>query len=232
MIDGLDLDVRAGTLTGLLGPSGSGKSTLMRAIIGVQRVHAGTVTVLGQHAGSAPLTRSIAYMSQDAAVYDDLTVAQNLRYFGAILGVDAGRRAEVLDQVDLADVAGKLVGELSGGQRNRVALAVAMLGSPRLLVLDEPTVGLDPVLRRDLWAIFRRLSDDGATLLVSSHVMDEATRCDRLLLLRDGAILGDLTPSELLSSTGAPDADTAFLRIIERRQPDRAGRTEEGTGGR
>ncbi len=214
VLHGLSLHVPRGALVGLLGPSGSGKSTLMRCLVGVQRIASGTATVLGSAAGSAPLRDRIGYVTQAASVYDDLTVRQNLHYFRAILGAPKSDVDRVIDQVDLREHAGSLVGSLSGGERGRASLAAALLGSPDLLVLDEPTVGLDPVLRSDLWALFRRLSGAGTTLLVSSHVMDEATRCDRLLLLRDGSLLADLTPAELLGSTGETDPEQAFLALI------------------
>jgi len=216
VIDGLDVAVPRGSLVGLLGPSGSGKSTLMRAIVGVQRVDAGAVTVLGAPAGASTLRSRVGYVTQAASVYDDLTVRQNLRYFAAVLGAPRTDVERVIGETDLDSRADTLVGSLSGGQRSRVSLAAALLGSPELLVLDEPTVGLDPVLRVELWTLFRRLVDSGTTLLVSSHVMDEATRCDRLLLLRDGALVADTTPDDLLAATGTTDPEQAFLVLIER----------------
>lgn len=225
VIDGLDLRVPRGVIVGLLGPSGSGKTTLMRAIVGVQIVAGGSVTVLGAAAGRTGLRHRVGYMTQQASIYEDLTVRQNLRYFARVQGAPQTDVGHVLDRTDLAEQADQLARTLSGGQANRVSLAAAMLGSPDLLVLDEPTVGLDPVLRADLWAIFRRLADDGVTLLVSSHVMDEATRCDRLLLMREGAVIADTTPSALLETTGAASAEEAFLRIIETSAPTRAAAT-------
>lgn len=216
VLHGLSLQVPRGALVGLLGPSGSGKSTLMRCLVGVQRIASGTAAVLGSPAGSALLRDRIGYVTQTASVYDDLTVRQNLNYFRAVLGAPKSDVDRVIDEVDLREHAGSLVGSLSGGERGRASLAAALLGSPDLLVLDEPTVGLDPVLRSDLWALFRRLCSAGTTLLVSSHVMDEATRCDRLLLLRDGSLLADLTPAELLKSTGETDPEQAFLALIRR----------------
>jgi len=211
----LSLSVARARVTGLLGPSGSGKTTLLRAIVGVQRVAAGKVDVLGTPAGSAPLRRRVGYMTQAPSVYADLSVRDNLRYFARLLGVTASRVDEVIEIVALAPFAGRVVARLSGGQRARVSLASALLGEPELLVLDEPTVGLDPVLRRDLWELFHRLADAGATLLVSSHVMDEAERCDELLLLRDGALLAGGTPDELRARTGARELDDVFLRLID-----------------
>jgi ABC-2 type transport system ATP-binding protein len=206
--------VPTGEVVGLLGPSGSGKTTLMRAVVGVQRITAGTVSVLGHPAGHPTLRSRIGYVSQTPSVYDDLTIRQNLSYFGRIAAAPAADVDRVLNEVDLREHQHALVRDLSGGQQNRVSLAAALLGSPELLVLDEPTVGLDPVLRRDLWTLFRSLAARGTTLLVSSHVMDEAQRCDRILLLRDGALLADVTPAELLERTGTTDADDAFLALV------------------
>ncbi len=215
VLDGLTLEIGGGVVTGLLGPSGSGKSTLIRAIVGVQIVAAGEVRVLGLPAGSPELRSRVGYVTQAPSVYADLSVRENLAYFARVLGVPGSRTDEVIERVGLGDMASRLVGRLSGGQRARVSLATALLNEPEVLVLDEPTVGLDPVLRRDLWDFFKDLADGGTTLLVSSHVMDEAARCQRLLLLREGTILADLTPEDLLAQTGAPDLDNAFLRLVE-----------------
>jgi ABC-2 type transport system ATP-binding protein len=215
VLDDLSFEVGAGEVTGLLGPSGCGKSTLMRTIVGVQRVTSGAVSVFGEPAGSASLRRRIGYVTQAASVYDDLTVAENLAFFASVLGVAAARVDACLALVDLTDLADRVVGRLSGGQRSRVSLAVALLGEPQLIVLDEPTVGLDPVLRKDLWETFHRLADAGAAVFVSSHVMDEATRCDRLLLMRAGRVIADETPAGLLDRTGAEDIETAFLDLVQ-----------------
>ena len=215
VLPGVSCSVQPGTVTGLLGPSGCGKTTLMRAIVGVQRIAGGLVQVLGMPAGSAPLRGRVGYRSQASAVYADLTVAENLRYFAAVLHAPASDVDRALADVDLAPQANQLVGSLSGGQLARVSLASALLGAPEVLVLDEPTVGLDPVLRRDLWALFHRLADAGITIFVSSHVMDEATRCNRLFLMRTGRFLAEDTPAGLLRQTGADDIETAFLRLID-----------------
>ncbi|MEO6789926.1 MAG: ABC transporter ATP-binding protein [Ornithinibacter sp.] len=212
-----DLCVRVprGQVVGLLGPSGGGKSTLMRAIVGVQVIASGTVTVLGEPAGSPALRRTVAYLTQAPSVYADLSVTDNVRYFAAVLGAGEDAATKAIADVDLEGSAHARVENLSGGQHSRVSLACALVGDPQVLVLDEPTVGLDPVLRRDLWELFRRLAADGRTVLVSSHVMDEAVRCDRLLLLREGEILSDSTLPELLERTGAADAEHAFLALVD-----------------
>ncbi|BFV58925.1 ABC transporter ATP-binding protein [Kitasatospora sp. CMC57] len=214
VLHALDLDVPTGSVTGLLGPSGCGKTTLLRSIVGVQRVSGGRVEVLGAPAGSAGLRSRIGYLTQAPSVYGDLTVAENLRYFAAVLGAPATDPDRVIEAVGLTAHRDHRAARLSGGQQARVSLAAALVGTPELLVLDEPTVGLDPVLRRDLWQLFRQLADAGSTLLVSSHVMDEAVRCDRLLLMRDGRLLAADTPAGLLARTGAADVDAAFLSLV------------------
>ncbi|MFP3714588.1 ABC transporter ATP-binding protein [Puerhibacterium sp. TATVAM-FAB25] len=228
VVDALDADVPAGQVVGLLGPSGSGKTTLMRAVVGVQDHVTGDVEVLGEPAGTPSLRRRVGYVTQAASVYADLTVAENLAYFAALAGLrGAAARDAVARAVAVVDLGGherQQVVTLSGGERSRVSLAAALVSAPELLVLDEPTVGLDPVLRRDLWATFRRLAAGGTTLLVSSHVMDEATQCDRLLLMRDGALVADTTPERLLAETGAPDAERAFLALVEQGAPAPGGR--------
>ena len=210
----LTLSVGEGTVTGLLGPSGSGKTTLIRAIVGVQRIESGSVRVLGLSAGVADLRHRVGYLTQAPSVYRDLTVRENLRYFAGVLGVGATRVDQVIADVSLGGEAGARVDRLSGGQQSRVSLATALLGDPSVLVLDEPTVGLDPVLREELWSLFHRLGASGVTLLISSHVMEEATRCERLLLLRAGRLLADDTPDELLRQTGKSDMDAAFLHLV------------------
>ncbi len=214
VLRGLDFTVPRGEVTGLLGPSGCGKSTLMRAVVGVQAHVEGQVLVLGEPAGSSSLRHRVGYVTQAASVYDDLSVVENLNFFASVLRVGREEVARVLDAVDLAGQADQVVGSLSGGQRSRTSLAVALLGEPELLVLDEPTVGLDPVLREDLWQMFHRLADAGAGVLVSSHVMDEADRCDRLLLMREGVILADGSPTEIRRQAGAEDIEHAFLHLV------------------
>jgi ABC-2 type transport system ATP-binding protein len=216
VLHGLNLQVASGSVTGLLGPSGCGKSTLMRAIVGVQIIQAGQVSVLGEHACSPKLRRRVGYLTQAPSVYADLSIGENLRYFAAILDVGAQRIGEVVQTVGLAGRERQVVASLSGGERSRVSLATALLGDPELLVLDEPTIGLDPVLRAELWGTFRELAQAGSTLLISSHVMDEASECDELLLMREGALLEQSTPEQLRERTGEQDLGRAFLAIIGR----------------
>ena len=211
----MSLELPARRVIGLLGPSGSGKTTLIRSIVGVQIVEAGSVEVLGLPAGSPPLRARVGYVTQAPSVYGDLTVRENLRYFARVVDAAPGRVDEAIETVGLAEQADQVVGGLSGGERSRVSLATALLGRPELLVLDEPTVGLDPVLRRDLWNTFHRLAEEGATLLVSSHVMDEAERCDELVLLRDGRVVASGPPDALRRQTGEDDLEAAFLKLAE-----------------
>lgn len=215
VLDALSLEVATGRVTGLLGPSGSGKTTLIRSIVGVQIIASGRVEVLGRVAGARELRGRVAYLTQADAVYGDLTVRENVRFFARVLRTPASEVDEAIATVELEPFADQVVGRLSGGQRARVSLATALLGEPELLVLDEPTVGLDPLLRRDLWDLFHRLAAAGSALLVSSHVMDEAERCDELLLLREGRLLAAGTPGELRGRTGARDLDDVFVRLIE-----------------
>ncbi|CAL9536902.1 ABC transporter ATP-binding protein [Streptomyces sp. enrichment culture] len=239
VLRGLGFTVPRGRITGLLGPSGCGKSTLMRAVVGTQAKVTGTLDVLGRPAGHPALRTRIGYVTQAPSVFDDLTVRQNLDYFAEILDpgrAAAARRREdvtrVIADVDLTGHADSLAGNLSGGQRSRVSLAVALLGAPELLVLDEPTVGLDPVLRRDLWTLFHSIAADrGATILVSSHVMDEAERCHRLLLMREGEVLADDTPDALRTRTGSETVEEAFLRLVDdaKAKARTAARTKETT---
>jgi ABC-2 type transport system ATP-binding protein len=215
-LNDIHLTITPGEFVAIAGPSGCGKTTLLRSIVGVQKVEGGSVTVLGDPAGIALQRHRVAYDTQAASIYGDLSIRQNLTYFARLIGAPRGDIDRVIGEVGLAQNADQTVASLSGGQESRVSLAVAMLGAPELLVLDEPTVGLDPLLRAELWGVFRGLADRGATILVSSHVMDEALRCDRLVLLRAGRIVADTTPERLLADTGAIDPDAAFLTLIER----------------
>jgi ABC-2 type transport system ATP-binding protein len=204
-----------GRITGLIGPSGGGKTTFMRAVVGVQRRVEGELSVLGMTPGSRALRRRLGYVTQAVSMYEDLSVRENLEYFAALAGAERAQVPELIARVELAAAERQLVRSLSGGQRSRVSLATALLGGPDLLVLDEPTVGLDPLLRERLWELFRELAGAGATLLVSSHVMEEAARCDDVVLIRDGHMLAQATPAELLERTGARDLEQAFLRLLE-----------------
>ena len=214
VLDGLSCRIPAGRITGLLGPSGAGKTTLIRAVVGVQQVRSGTVTVLGQPAGSPALRAAVGYLTQAPSVYPDLTVLENARYFASVAGASAAAAHAAVEQVGLKAAKHQLVGTLSGGQQSRASLACAVVGDPAVLVLDEPTVGQDPVLREELWASFRERADRGTTLLVTSHVMDEANRCDRLLLIRGGGLLADETPDLIKQRAGTDDLDQAFLTLI------------------
>ena len=211
-----DVTVRIarGTITGLLGPSGCGKTTLMRCIVGTQIVAKGTVTVLGHPAGSAPLRHRVGYVTQNPTIYDDLRVIDNVRYFAALYGTSPAAADQAVDAVGLGDQRGAYGGNLSGGQRTRASLACALVAEPELLVLDEPTVGLDPVLRVDLWQQFNDLAAKGTTLLVSSHVMDEADHCGDLLLMREGRLLAHTTPARLREDTSCSSLEQAFLAVI------------------
>ncbi|MFN8149929.1 MAG: ABC transporter ATP-binding protein [Solirubrobacterales bacterium] len=215
VLHGVSFEAAAGTVTGLLGPSGCGKSTLMRAVVGVQEKVDGTIEVLGEPAGSPSLRSRVGYVTQAPSVYADLSVAENMRYFATIARAGSDRIDEVVATVGLEGFEHRITGSLSGGQRSRVSLASALLGDPDVLVLDEPTVGLDPVIRAELWHTFHALADEGTTLLVSSHVMDEAGECDRLLLMREGRMLRDTTPAGLREETGKHDLQEAFLAVIE-----------------
>jgi ABC-2 type transport system ATP-binding protein len=207
-----------GRIVGLLGPSGCGKTTLLRCVVGVQPPTAGHVQVLGHPAGAWPLRTRVGYVTQAPSVYADLTVLENLRYFAAALGMRGWQREDavvrVVKDVDLVAYADQPVARLSGGQYSRVSLAVALLNRPDLLVMDEPTVGLDPMVRRELWLVFQRLAEEGTTLLVSSHVMDEADRCDRLLLMRSGRLLASAGRESILEHTGCAQVEEAFLHLV------------------
>jgi ABC-2 type transport system ATP-binding protein len=218
VLAGVTASFPRGRITGILGPSGSGKTTLLRAVLGVQVVTSGDVSVLGRPAGSAELRRRIGYLTQAPSVYADLTVQENVRYFAGLYGVGGSRADAVLDRVGLGGQARQLVRELSGGQRSRASLACCLVGDPDLLVLDEPTVGQDPVLRDELWAQFRDLAEGGTTLLVSSHVMEEANRCDRLLLIREGLVIAHGATAAVKTEAGTDDLDEAFLRLVRRRK--------------
>jgi ABC-2 type transport system ATP-binding protein len=214
VLNDVSFSVARGSVTGLLGPSGSGKSTLMRCIVGIQVVRSGSVFVLGEMAGTAGLRRQVGYMTQAPSVYEDLSVRENARYFAALYGLGQVEADYVIAEVGLEEAAGQLVRTLSGGQRARASLACALIGRPQVLVLDEPTVGQDPVLRDELWRRFHSLAADGTTIVVSSHVMDEASRCERLLLLSEGHLIAEGTPTSVRQAGGSDDLDKAFLRLV------------------
>jgi ABC-2 type transport system ATP-binding protein len=213
----VDLELPAGQTIGVIGPSGAGKTTLIRAIVGRQKIGRGSISVFGQAAGSKSLRSQLSYMTQGLSVYDDLTVRQNLEFFGRMVGA-GGTVNDVLHTVELADKADNLVSDLSGGQRQRVSLGVALLGHPKLLVLDEPTVGLDPVLRDKLWQLFDRLAEQGRTLIISSHSMDEAERCQDLVLIRDGRVVAHEPPKALMKRTGTDSIEQSFLKLVGGRE--------------
>jgi ABC-2 type transport system ATP-binding protein len=229
ILNGIDAEVVEGEITGLIGPSGCGKTTLIRTVMGLQRYQAGTVDVLGRRPGHRSLRRRIGYVTQGPSVYGNLTVTENLHFFAAVLGCDRRDVDQVIEQVGLTGEEHAVVDRMSGGQRNRVSLAVALLGDPRLLILDEPTVGLDPVLRKDLWALFRRLAESGVGMLVSSHVMDEAARCGTLILMREGRIIASDAPKQLLDQTHTDDLEDAFLAFVDR-EPSQPGSDDARSG--
>lgn len=212
----LSFEIRKGSIAGILGPSGSGKTTIFRAIVGVQEITSGKITVLGKPAGSKDLRNRIGYLTQSASIYADLTVSENLRYFSKILGTSEISVDEIIDLVDLGKNIKQLASTLSGGERARLALATALLGKPDVIILDEPTVGLDPLLRIELWKVFRFLGGQGKTLLLSSHSMDEADLCDSLVLLREGKILAQGSPAQLKSETGETQMESVFISLVKK----------------
>ena len=217
VIDTITMSIPAGIITGLLGPSGCGKTTFMRTLVGAQKISAGSATMFGQPAGARSLRRRIGYVTQSPSIYPDLTTAENVRYFARLYGVNKDRVREVIDAVGLTNKKSELAGNLSGGQMGRVSLACALVCDPDLLILDEPTVGLDPVLRAELWEQFAELADRGKTLLISSHAMDEARQCAELILMRDGAVLAHASPADIMCQTDCLDLESAFLSLIHDR---------------
>lgn len=211
----LNLEIPRGVIMGLLGPSGSGKTTLMRAMAGLQVIESGQIRVLDLPVGSKALRHKIAYSTQSASIYSDLTCLENIKYFASLYAHNEKTPEQILYDVDLTSNAQQIAGSLSGGERARLALATTLVGAPELLILDEPTVGLDPVLRLQLWRLFNKLADQGKTLLVSSHVMEEADSCHDLILLRDGRVLAQGTPAALRIRTGKSRMDEVFINLIE-----------------
>ena len=221
ILRGLSFTVAPGTVTGVLGPAGAGKTTLLRCLVGAQRVTEGRALVLGLPAGARALRARVGYVPAAPAVYPDLDARANLRYFARVLRAPAERIERAVELVGLAGLRAAPAGALPPGELARLALATALLGEPELLALDEPTADLDPADRAELWDLLHRLAAAGATVLVSSHVSDEATRCSRLLALRAGALIADDTPAGLRSATGTGDLEEAFVRLAGAR--DEAG---------
>jgi ABC-2 type transport system ATP-binding protein len=215
-LNGITIRVRQGEIYGLLGPNGAGKTTLIRLITGLLAAHAGTVTVLGQRMPDVGVLRHIGYMTQQAALYPSLSVEENVRFFAAINGAEEGVK-DALELVQLYDRRGSVVSTLSGGMRQRCSLACALVHRPELLLLDEPTVGVDPELRVQFWEDFRRMAASGTTIIVSSHVMDEADRCQRLGLIQYGRLIDEGTPSEIRAKAGTQNLEEAFLALAGRR---------------
>jgi ABC-2 type transport system ATP-binding protein len=213
-LDGVTLRVRQGEIYGLLGPNGSGKTTLIRMFVGLVAPNAGTVTVLGQRMPNVAMLSHVGYMTQAAALYPGLSVEENVRFFAAINGTEGGVKA-ALEFVKLYDRRDSVVSTLSGGMRQRCSLACALVHKPRLLLLDEPTVGVDPQLRVELWDGFKEMADAGTTLIVSSHVMDEAERCQRLGLILFGKLLTEGSPDEIRARAGRPTLEEAFLSLSQ-----------------
>ncbi len=218
----INLDLPVGKTIGFIGPSGAGKTTLIRSIVGSINITKGEVLVFNESAGSSSLRSKVSYMTQELSVYPDLTVKENLKYFITMANTPKKDRmsslVEVLKLVDMTSKSDILVSSLSGGEKQRVSLAVALIGSPKLMVLDEPTVGLDPVLREKLWQLFFKLNERGSTLIVTSHSMDEASRCDDLVLIRDGKLISHSTPEELLKRTGSSSVEESFLKLVEHKE--------------
>jgi ABC-2 type transport system ATP-binding protein len=219
VLDRIRLSVPAGIVTGLLGPSGCGKTTLMRAIVGAQRISRGSITVFGDAAGARRLRRRVGYVAQSPGIYPDLSTVENVRYFASMYGVGPTRVRQVINAVGLSEKRFELAGNLSGGQIGRVSLACALVCDPDLLILDEPTVGLDPLLRTELWDQFGEYAGRGKTLLVSSHAMDEARNCSELILMRDGTILAHAGPEDIMRRTACADLESAFISLVRGERP-------------
>ena len=215
VLDGLDIELPSGVAIGLLGPSGSGKTTLMRSIAGLQKLNTGEIKIFQQAAGTKALRKVISYSTQAASVYNDLTSEENLNFYASLHKVNERSVSEILELVKLTKVKKQLARTLSGGERTRLALATALVGAPDLIILDEPTVGLDPVLRKELWQIFRHLTSSGKTLLISSHVMDEAENCDFIVLMRDGKFIAKGSAAELKAMTGKEEMEEVFISLVK-----------------
>jgi ABC-2 type transport system ATP-binding protein len=218
IVPSLTLEIPAGSVFGMVGPSGSGKTTIMRTILGLTRLAGGSATVLGLPAGDAALRSRIGYMPQGSGVYPDLSGRENLQFYASIYRAPGRRIDEVLDLMDLVRIADRPLSTYSGGEVQRVGLAMALMHQPELLVLDEPTVGLDPRIRRTLWDQFRAWADDGTTLIVSTHVMDEAERCHQIAFINNGQLVTAGTPDELRLRTGRSDLESAVLALSDVRE--------------
>ncbi len=212
-LDGVNLHIKTGEIYGLLGPNGAGKTTLIRSIVGLVAPDAGTVTVLGRRMPDVDNLRNVGYMTQQAALYPGLSVEENVQFFAAINGADEGDVSDALKLVRLDDRRKSVVATLSGGMRQRCSLACALVHKPKLLLLDEPTVGVDPQLRVQFWEDFRRMAESGTTIIVSTHVMDEAERCQRLGLIQYGRVLAEGSPNEVRATTGTNNLEEAFLKL-------------------
>lgn len=213
-VDGVNLSVGGGEVYGLLGPNGSGKTTLIRLLLGLLSPTSGRIRLLGEAVPNKAILSQVGYMTQASALYEDLTVRENIVFFAEMCGgYDRAWVDEVIELVDLQDRSHSLVRTLSGGLRQRTSLACSLAHKPDLLLLDEPTVGVDPQLRASFWSHFRRLAETGVTLIVSSHVMDEAERCDRLGFMRQGKLLAEGSAAELRGQTGARTLEEAFLHF-------------------
>ena len=219
-VDSLDLTVKEGECYGLIGPNGSGKTTIIKMLTGLARPSSGSARVMGKEIPNKALMREIGYMPQETAVYIDNTVGENLRFFGQINGMVREkieeRMEELLDFVDLADRRNSMVGTLSGGMKHRLSLACAMIHEPRMLFLDEPTVGVDPELRENFWNYFGIMVKKGITVVITTHYMDEACHCSRVGLMREGKLIADGSPGELLERTNTGSLEDAFLELARR----------------
>lgn len=219
-LDHLSLRVKKGEVFGLLGPNGSGKTTAIRVLVGLERADSGEVTALGINAPDRRLNTRIGYMPQETALYQDLTVSENLELFGELYGMDSAamerRMRDLLALVDLTKRRDSVVHTLSGGMRHRTSLVAALLHDPELLVLDEPTVGVDPELRASFWGYFDDLAARGVTVLITTHYMDEARNCDRIGLLRAGRLIAEGAPQEVMAEAETDDLEVAFLRLAGR----------------
>ena len=224
VINHLDMTINRGETFGLIGPNGSGKTTLIRMLVGLIKPTSGDIRIMGEHVPSRKVALKTGYMTQLSALYLDLTARENMRFFARIYSLhgkeQAARIEEMLERVELADRADDIVGTFSGGMRQRLSLATALVHRPSLALLDEPTVGVDPELRRSFWDYFHQLNQEGVTIIVSTHHLDEAARCTRLGLMRAGEMLALDTPQEVLRQSGKQDMEEAFLYFASRERKE------------